>query len=91
MPPKKKAVKKEKTELQKKLEALDDEDFIPESGSNTQVADSLELQLFDFVPDGLGTVFAAFATFRIFEFAKALFQTNQKNTALESTKLVADQ
>ncbi|CAG5094263.1 Oidioi.mRNA.OKI2018_I69.XSR.g13400.t1.cds [Oikopleura dioica] len=36
-----------------KLEALDDEDFIPESGSNTQVADSLELQLFDFVPDGL--------------------------------------
>ena len=58
MPPKKKAVKKEKTELQKKLEALDDEDFIPESGSNTQVVDSLELQLFDFVPEGLERVSA---------------------------------
>lgn len=54
MPPKKKAVKKEKTELQKKLEAFDKEEFIEESGCNTKVADSLELQLFDFLPEGLG-------------------------------------
>ena len=54
MPPKKKAVKKEKTELQKKLEAFDNEEFIEESGCNTKVADSLELQLFDFLPEGLG-------------------------------------
>jgi len=53
MPPKKKAVKKEKTELQKKLEAFDKEEFIEESGCNTKVADSLELQLFDFLPEGL--------------------------------------
>lgn len=54
MPPKKKAVKKEKTELQKTLEKFDNEDFIEESGCNTKVADSLELQLFDFLPDALG-------------------------------------
>ncbi len=54
MPPKKKAVKKEKTELQKTLENFDNEDFIEESGCNTKVADSLELQLFDFLPDALG-------------------------------------
>jgi len=56
MPPKKKGVKKEakaKSDLEKHLETFDDEEFHADSGANTKISDSLDTQIFDWIPDGL--------------------------------------
>ena len=56
MPPKKKGVKKEakaKSDLEKHLETFDDEEFHDDSGANTKISDSLDTQIFDWIPDGL--------------------------------------
>ena len=56
MPPKKKISKKEakaKSDLEKHLEAFDDQEFHEDSGANTKIEDSLETQIFDWIPESL--------------------------------------